>query len=49
VWGHIERRHNLDGDHGAFVLEPLTTRIAPDFEPMRYHQVRDFDPGHPAH
>jgi flavin reductase (DIM6/NTAB) family NADH-FMN oxidoreductase RutF len=48
LWGRIERRPAVDGDHGQFVLEPLSTRIAADFEPMRYHQVRHFDPGHPA-
>jgi flavin reductase (DIM6/NTAB) family NADH-FMN oxidoreductase RutF len=48
LWGRVERRLPLDGDHAAFVLEPVSTRIAPDFEPMRYHQVRDFHPGHPA-
>jgi flavin reductase (DIM6/NTAB) family NADH-FMN oxidoreductase RutF len=47
LWGRIARRHQGDGDHGAFVLEPLSTRTARDFRPLRYRHVRDLDPGHP--
>jgi len=49
LWGHIERRHLRDGDHGAFVLAPLSTRTARDFRPLRFRHVCDFHPGHPAH
>ena len=47
-WGRIDRRHYRDGDHGAFVLAPLSTRTARDFRPLRFRHVRDFNPGHPA-
>ena len=47
-WGHIERRHNSDGDHAAFVLAPLAARTARDFKPLRFRHVRDFHPGHPV-
>jgi len=49
MWAHIERRHHHDGDHAAFVLAPLSTRTARDFEPLRFHDVVNIDPGHPAH
>ena len=49
LWGRIARRHLRDGDHGAFVLEPVSTRTARDFRPLRFRHVRDFHPGHPAH
>ena len=49
MWGRIERRHHRDGDHGAFVLAPLSTRTARDFEPLRFHDVCNLDPGHPLH
>jgi hypothetical protein len=48
MWGRVERRLALDGDHAGFVLEPLSTRVARGFEPLRYHEVRDLDAGHPV-
>ena len=49
MWGHIERRHHLDGDHGVFVLAPLSTRSARDFRPLRLRHVSALHPGHPLH
>jgi flavin reductase (DIM6/NTAB) family NADH-FMN oxidoreductase RutF len=49
LWGRVERRRLADGDHGAFVLEPVFTRAPHEFEPLRFHDVRKLDPGHPLH
>ena len=35
--------------YAAFVLAPLSTRTARDFEPLRFHDVCNLDPGHPLH
>jgi flavin reductase (DIM6/NTAB) family NADH-FMN oxidoreductase RutF len=48
LWAHIERRHHREGDHAAFVLAPISTRTARDFEPLRFHDC-DFPAGHPVH
>jgi flavin reductase (DIM6/NTAB) family NADH-FMN oxidoreductase RutF len=48
LWARIEHRHHRDGDHAAFVLAPVSMRTARDFEPLRFHDVRDFHPGHPV-
>ena len=47
LWGRIDRRHFRDGDHAAYILEPLRTRVARGFEPFRFHKAQRIDPGHP--
>ena len=49
LWGRIEHRHYGDGDHCAFVLEPVSTRAPRRFDPLRFRDVRKLDPGHPVH
>jgi flavin reductase (DIM6/NTAB) family NADH-FMN oxidoreductase RutF len=49
MWGLIVRRHHRDGDHTAFVLEPLSTRADRGFEPLRLRDAIQIDAGHPLH
>ena len=46
--GHIVGRHELDGDHMLFVLEPIEASRPSPVTPLRLGQALDIDPGHPA-
>jgi flavin reductase (DIM6/NTAB) family NADH-FMN oxidoreductase RutF len=36
------------GDHTGYLLEPLTSHVAPWDGQLGYQEVRDLEPGHPA-
>jgi flavin reductase (DIM6/NTAB) family NADH-FMN oxidoreductase RutF len=46
--GRIVSRHELDGDHVLFELEPIEASHPSTLDPYRFHQASDIEPGHPA-
>jgi flavin reductase (DIM6/NTAB) family NADH-FMN oxidoreductase RutF len=46
--GRILERHHAGGDHVCVVLDPIDARASSPWRPLRYGDVTDVDPGHPA-
>lgn len=47
--GRIVERHEADGDHMAYVLEPIDVAIPEPPVPLRLGDATDISPGHDAH
>ena len=46
--GRVVDRHQTDGDHVAFLLEPEVARSAAPWPPLRLGAATDIEAGHPA-